>query len=277
MTRRGWDWMEAMRGAAMRFLSGRFRRKTESGPGEPQERPLYTTISCRGMAELCRLDFREPTPALRESFAELTEETIATLMRDHGVKAPDTARLLLAQAIAHARKPYGPGTLADIDSIYAAETLDCSNYGILAHHIAQAVLEAPAEIRFAFVGWDGGAIGNHQMVFARNLRTGENLLLDPAVGLAAFTDYDHVASGRPIDAAAILAISPTPQLQPSREHVARSLRDGAFRPSDLLYYFDGISHLLERFSSVELWPTPGAMAWRDRNHAEVHGGNARFG
>lgn len=263
-----------MRGAAMRFLSGRFRRQVESGPGEPLEQPLYTTISCRGMAELCRLDFRKPTPALRERFAALTDETAALLMRDHGVEAQDTARLLLAQAIAHARKPYGPGTLADIDSIYAAETLDCSNYGILAHHIAQAVLDDPAGIRFAFVGWDGGAIGNHQMVFARNLPTGETLLLDPVVGLAAFTDYDHVASGRPIEPSAILAIEPTPQLQPSREHVARALRDGAFRPSDLLYYFDGISHLLERFSSVELWPTPGAMAWRDRNHAENRGENA---
>jgi hypothetical protein len=266
--------MEAMRVAAMRFLSGRFRRKSKSEPGESRERPLYTTMSCRGMAELCRLDFRNPTPALTERFAELTDEAVALLMREHGVKTPDTARLLLAQAIAHARTPYGPGTLADIDSIYAAETLDCSNYGILAHHIAAAVLDDPTGFRFAFVGWDGGAIGNHQMVFARNLRSGENLLLDPAVGLAAFTDYDHVASGQPIDPSAILAISPTPQLQPSREHVARSLRDGAFRPSDLLYYFDGISHLLERFSSVELWPTPGAMAWRDRNHAEDHGENA---
>lgn len=260
-----------MRRAAMQFLPGWFGRKAADEARGCPERPLHETIPCRGMTELCRLDFRDPTPAARERFAGLAEEPIATLMRDHGVRTPDTARLLLAQAVAHARTPYGPGTLADIDSIYAAQTLDCSNYGILAHHIAMAVLEAPAAIRFAFVGWDGGAIGNHQMVFASNLRTGERLLLDPAVGLAAFTDYDHVASGRPVDPAAILAIGPTPQLQSSREHVARSLRDGAFRPSDLLYYFDGIGHLLERFSSVELWPTPGAMAWRDRNHAGNRG------
>lgn len=233
------------------------------------EEALYTTLACRSISSLSKLDFRNPTPALRENFAQLAVGTVAALMSDHGVRSQIFANMILFQAIAHRYKPYGTGTSAGIDAIYAAATLDCSNYGILTHHIAEAILGCDMRVSIAFVGWDGGAIGNHQTVFVRELDSGESLFLDPTVGLAALADFNHIASGRPVDPAAILAISPSPQLQSSREQVAKALRDGSFRPSDLLYYFDGKEHLLQRFSSIELWPTPGAIAWRKRNDAQA--------
>lgn len=250
----------------MSFLFNWFR---DAGRGQQQhetthEEKLYTTLACHSISSLSGLDFRNPTPALRESFAQLAAETIAALMSDHGVRSQTFASMILFQAIAHRYKPYGTGTSADIDAIYAAATLDCSNYGILTHHIAEAILGYDVRISVAFVGWDGGAIGNHQTVFVRERDSGESLFLDPTVGLAALANYDHVASGRPVDPAAILAISPAPQLQSSREQVARALRDGSFRPSDLLYYFEGIDHFLNRFGSVDMWPTPGAVVCRER-------------
>jgi hypothetical protein len=39
-------------------------------------------------------------------------------------------------------------------------------------------------------------------------------------------------------------------------------------PSDLMYYFDGFDHLLNRYGHPRDWPTPGASTWRDRMAAE---------
>ena len=92
-------------------------------------------------------------------------------------------------------------------------------------------------VEVAFVGWDGGAIGNHQMLFARNGSSGVPLLLDPTVGLAARATFDQIASGCPISRQVLLAINPKDELSGSRAHLAAAHGEGAFRPSDLLYYF----------------------------------------
>lgn len=173
---------------------------------------------------------------------------------------------LFASTLAHNLKPYGPGTTADLPSMLAAKTLDCSNYGLLTHYLAKACDPAGASCNVAFVGWDGGAIGNHQILFAADPSQpgSPDLLLDPTVGLAALASFDTVASGRPISTGHILALNPCPSLEASRTQVASALARGAFRPSDLLYYFESIEQLLAKFGHPSSWPTPGAVAWRTR-------------
>ena len=45
---------------------------------------------------------------------------------------------LFASTLAHNLKPYGPGTTAHLAAMLKAETLDCSNYGLLTHYLAEA-------------------------------------------------------------------------------------------------------------------------------------------
>ena len=145
-------------------------------------------------------------------------------------------RYLFAAAVAHNLKPYGPGTTADLQSILQARTLDCSNYGLLTHYLASGYFDTSASMDVAFVGWDGGAIGNHQMLFANDTsrKAGPQLLLDPTVGLAARANFDQIASGQPLPRQNILALNATSELAASRQQIVSALDRGAFKPSDLM-------------------------------------------
>jgi hypothetical protein len=175
---------------------------------------------------------------------------------------------VFASTVAHNAKPYGPGTTADLDAMLTAKTLDCSNYGLLAHHLAVACDVSLERARIAFVGWDGGRIGSHQMLFMSDLDRSESdrphLILDPTVGLVARSTFNALASGHPLLPENVLAINATDQLNDSRLHIYEALASGAFRPSDILYYFESIEHLLTGYGHPETWPTPGAEAWRRR-------------
>jgi hypothetical protein len=179
---------------------------------------------------------------------------------------------LFASTVAHNLKKYGPGTTADLDAMLKADALDCSNYGLLAHHLAFACDVPLTQAKIAFIGWDGGRIGSHQMLFMRDRGASNSdrpgLILDPTVGLVARSTFNMLASGQPVRADSILAINATDQLKDSRQQIFLAMVGGGFQPSDLLYYFESMEHLLTRYGHPQDWPTPGAEVWRRRERSK---------
>lgn|GEM_PF-7062994 len=222
-----------------------------------------------------RLDLPQITPAACARIAAAPDA-----VRDLAEAAlPDLRRLLrpqwrerglgdhlciIATAVAHNLKPYGPGTLPDLASMLRADTLDCSNYGLLTHHLAARLIGTSDGVRMIFIGWDGGAVGSHQMVIVPSQGAGRDLVLDPVFGLAVLASFDQIASGAAVPAGDVIAVTPTAQLKDGRAHFARLLLEGGFRPSNLLYFFDGADHLLKRYGNPYDWPTPAAVILRSR-------------
>src|SRR5262245_10147616 len=75
---------------------------------------------------------------------------------------------------------------------------------------------------------------------------------------------DFVASGKPVPADRIVLFMGREDLEDFERTVTTALVEGKCRPSDLLYYFEGIDHLMKRYGDPFSWPTPGARALRSR-------------
>jgi hypothetical protein len=165
--------------------------------------------------------------------------------------------------ISHIVFPYGKTISSTaFDDLLDAEALDCSNFGVLSTYLSRLCASgAEKHICLSFVGWDGGIIGNHQMVFLKRKNSDLSILLDPCIGLFAKADFDSVASGKSIHIDNIIVFSDREYLESSRINVIRALIGGLFKPSDLLYYFDGMEHYLYHYGDPRFWPTPGAVFW----------------
>jgi hypothetical protein len=117
-----------------------------------------------------------------------------------------------------------------------------------------------------FVGWDGGAVGSHQMLFLRGNDEKPHLALDPTLGIACLASFDEVASGKPVSPDSIVLIAANDQLKESRDAFVRALLEGKFRPSDLLYCFHSAEDLMLRYGNPFDWPTPAVVVLRNRHH-----------
>jgi hypothetical protein len=178
----------------------------------------------------------------------------------------DGLGLVFSAFVASALKPYGRGCPnCDLASILQASHLDCSNHSLLTIYLARLCVEGLAD-HFALrvVGWQGPVVGNHQMIFAEPKRHSVQpyLALEPTFGIAAKGTYDHIARGMRITPADIASMPSWRELSTGRNSMIALLREGQFRPSDLLFYFEDVEHYLQRFGSVAQWPTPGAANWR---------------
>jgi hypothetical protein len=181
-----------------------------------------------------------------------------------GLDEPEL-RYAYCSVLAHAMAPWGPSTATAFPDLLHERYLNCSNYGLLAVHLADACDADPQRSRrVRFVGWEGGAIGNHQMLFLDRVSRDGSLLLDPTLGLVARADFDDVAAGVPASPRAMTLFTDRDDVKSLREAVIGALCEGRFRPSDLLYYFDGVEHLVRGFGEARRWPTPGACDWRSR-------------
>ena len=170
-------------------------------------------------------------------------------------KKPDLSdrfyELVLATVVAHYAVPYGKGNGRDLTSLLANESLACAGYAKLA-----TLLGNGGEARF--VGFEGGAVGNHaQMLISID---GHDILLDPTIGAIAFVSYDDLMSGKSAEVHSFFSGDPT--LTRFNAKVLSALREGKYRPSDLLYYYENF----EQFSSPSgyQFPTPGGARLRNR-------------
>ncbi|MGF6311265.1 hypothetical protein ABIB82_005269 [Bradyrhizobium sp. i1.8.4] len=163
---------------------------------------------------------------------------------------------ILASTAAHNLKPYGKGCPSqELGELLKSECLDCSNYGLLTYYISRLLLSEEDRKPLSFVGWDGGAVGNHQMLFLSEHGKMPHLAIDPTLGIACIATFDEIASGKPIPPDAIAIIGAREQLSASRLAFVTALLRGQFRPSQLLYYFPTGEDYLTRYGNPFDWPT----------------------
>ncbi len=110
------------------------------------------------------------------------------------------------------------------------------------------------DTKLYFVGWHGGAVGNHAQIFTYNPRNDFSMLIDPTIGLIAITDYNHVASGKKVSVNNIFSFLSRNELVDFSRKIEKALLNGQYKPSDFLYCFDDIDTF-----RIPLWPTFGAI------------------
>jgi hypothetical protein len=166
--------------------------------------------------------------------------------------------------VAYSMAPYGNSVEIHFDELLEEEQLDCDNYVRLTFYLYQTGEGITSkDVTFKFVGWEGGAIGNHAQIFV--VSPHRSILLDPTIGIAAFTDFDSVASGRPLAKSAVVDFSTRNDLAEYKAHITGALVQGTYKPSDLLYYYADFADYTAPQTNFEGWPTPGAYALRSRS------------
>jgi hypothetical protein len=106
-------------------------------------------------------------------------------------------------------------------------------------------------------GFEGGVLGNHAQLFYSHGDV--HLLLDPTIALVALADFDSLLSGRPVAGRFIRHFYARDDLKGLLVSAIHVLLNGKYRPSDLLYFFDGLDHFNER---TKWYPTPGGAYQR---------------
>jgi hypothetical protein len=171
---------------------------------------------------------------------------------------------LYSAFVAYSMAPYGNSTKSEFQDLLNEDKLDCDNYAFLAYYLFLNGTDAQrGGVEFRFVGWDGGAIGNHAQIFTVSRK--RSMLLDPTIGIAAVTDFDSVASGKPVPRAQLIDFSTRHELENYRRKIINALVHGRYKPSDLLYYFAEFEDFRNPSTGSDGWPTPGAYSLKKRN------------
>jgi hypothetical protein len=223
-----------------------------------------------------RLDtVRQDPDAIHALYHECRDDLIDQLGPAFRRLSEGERQLVFCTVLAHALAPWGSdSTECRFPQLLQCSTLNCGNYGILTIHMARALrVSADVEGRLRLVGWEGGIVGNHQMLFLERGKDATALVLDPTLGLVALADFDTVASGKPVPAEHVVIFNGRDQVRALEDEVVAGLTYGLFRPSDLLYYFESLDHLMLRYGHPRIWPTPSGIRWRERNPDE----NPNFG
>ncbi len=148
---------------------------------------------------------------------------------------------VLATFVAHRSAPYAGSVAVTREALVREPGLDCDNYAMLTEYLLRDLSE---NARLVFLGFDGGRVGNHAQALA--VRDGSALLLDPTIGVVARVSFDDLLMGKPVAASDILvdARAPEPAIKGLRAKVEAALLDGAYRPSNLLYYLQGNENMI---------------------------------
>lgn len=184
----------------------------------------------------------------------------------------DQKRVAFVSFLAYALAPYGPSRSVTLEDLLADPAMDCDNYALLTGFFARMFVGESVELKFA--GFDGGAVGNHAQLFVG--MNGEQLLLDPTIGLVAAIGFDDVLMGKPLppDRVRIFRQHDDPRIDPFAQKVTAAVLNGDYRPSDMLYYFHTLDQYLkftdevgplwsgERETLLRRYPTPAVAALR---------------
>ena len=212
-----------------------------------------------GIAEEIKKDPSRITQLFQESLQELTSELPPDL---HALSEAELFAIYCS-LISYIMAPYGNSTEIELRNLLEEDHLDCDNYAILTKHLFDIGLktgeiENADSIKFIFVGWNGGAVGNHAQIFVQSAE--KSMVLDPTIALLAFADFDSIASGRPVPSSRIIDFSTRCELDDYRQRVINAICKGLYRPSDLLYYFVDFQEYLHPKSGSAYWYTPGAAS-----------------
>ncbi len=192
----------------------------------------------------------EPT-TIEDAWAACADQLRLDLGPDFAAIPDDGLLLVFTSLVAYRMAPYGAAVGLTLPDLLAMEQMDCDNYVSLAFQLYEmAGGTAPVH----FVGWEGGAIGNHAQMFVSG--DGWSLLVDPTIALAAATDFDTVAAGKPVSA--VVEFATREEIPEFRAAVKQAVTEGRYRPSDLLYYFVDHDEWADP-PPVDTWPTPAAQ------------------
>ncbi|MBF9232145.1 hypothetical protein [Microvirga alba] len=161
-------------------------------------------------------------------------------------------RAAFASVAANAMAPYGTSTSLKLKDLLRDKTLSCDNYAALTGYFATILLTVPHKL--IFVGFDGGAVGNHAQLFAQ---IGEDqMLVDPTIGLVAKTNFNEMLQGGKVSSSKIAIFDQHRDGLATwlGRSVVLALEEGLYNPSDILYYFHSMEEYVAFSSEIEpLW------------------------
>ncbi|MCE5326652.1 MAG: hypothetical protein ABFD92_18270 [Planctomycetaceae bacterium] len=186
------------------------------------------------------------------------EELLGVLGDDFGRVDEPLLRVMLSTIAAANFAEYGGSSATRYEDIKAASHLNCGNTILLTGYLF-GTLESR---RLRSIGFDGGYVGNHAQLLYRD-DSGE-FLLDPTVGLIARTSFDDLLSGRPVPRSKIRVFSiKARSIDAFRERVYTALRQGKYRPCDLMYMHESLAEHVQKSSSDNYF-TPGGIFLRQK-------------
>lgn len=232
--------------------------------------PTVDTLSCLSKRRIAEVR-KAPAAGIRNAYsachAEFASKTASLKLTE------SQAKVAFLSVLAHAMAPYGNSVSLKLDDLLADKVMDCDNYIVLTGHFTRLFL-GKTNVTTKFVGFDGGAVGNHAQLIVED--NGDQLLLDPTIGLVAKVSFNDLLMGKsvPDERIRLFKQHPDKTLDTFIPKVAGAVSNGSYRPSDMLYYFPSLDEYLA-FSdeTAPLWksdvdallrrfPTPGSQALR---------------
>jgi hypothetical protein len=227
----------------------------------PAQKNASLTLACASTVDASVLADPERLKLLRSNcLEELNSSTEGLALSEAGRDA------VLATMLAYRFAPYGASRATSLEALLKEKQLDCDNYILLAGYILEKLRPG---VSLVYVGFDGGAVGNHAEAFFED--EGGAVFLDPTVGIAATVGFDDLVSGKMEGVRLIVdSRTPEPAVAPLHARVEKAVVQGGYRPSDLLYYFTSREDLIrfgehtgplwdgDRSLLVLHYPTPGS-------------------
>ncbi|MBA2650070.1 MAG: hypothetical protein H0U75_10880 [Legionella sp.] len=183
----------------------------------------------------------------------------------------DAIKLILAMVISHNTAPYGSTTSKSIEyeELIKHDKLHCGTYAILMAYLVP-------DMKIHIIGFDGGAVGNHAQIIYKDSSIA--LLLDPTVSTIAEVTYDSLLQG--VKAKNVITINPNPNNIPEirddfTNKVVSALRDGKYKSSSILYYYESLNHMLGK-GPKDPYITPGGISWGSRRPIDSNNFPAHF-
>jgi hypothetical protein len=204
---------------------------------------------------------RDPT-LVNRVFPECDDELKRALGDSFEDLTTEDRQLIFCMIVSNSMAPYGASNVLTLDGLLVSPCLNCGSYPVLTARLYQffGASEHPPHL----LGWDGGFMGPHGMLYRPHQDVHRCLFLDPTIAMVVGATFDDVASGKPVKPERLVSFNTRQEMVRFQSHVAGGFVNGSFRPSDLLYYFAGIEHYDHRAGRPNDWPTPGAIALRQR-------------
>ena len=175
------------------------------------------------------LNLRNSPNYICNLFEQYKEFLIASLGNRFSDLTLDELEYVFCTIIAHSLAPYGPSKAQTFKDLLESDSYNCGNYGLLSSFLNREFTHSSSTFKIIFVGWDGGAIGNHQMLFLERTDSIFSLILDPTIGLIAKGNFNSVASGKKIPLKNMIVFNAREELESYRQNIIRCLQFGRFK------------------------------------------------
>ncbi|MBX6321973.1 MAG: hypothetical protein IRY94_09115 [Rhodospirillaceae bacterium] len=216
---------------------------------EPGGEPVRLRLPCLTESMVGRI--KADPSAVAGAFAACEGELSDLVGQRLGPLAEPDRFAIFATLVAFHWAPYGAGAGITMEELRTQTVMHCGQYAALTGHLLR--YGSGDGVRLRFVGFEGPTLENHAQLFYS--RGEVNLLLDPTVGLIAAAGFDEVMRGIPVKPSRILDFYDRTEIASFRDRIVTALSRGLYRPSELLYYYEGLDPFLAPWTVQ--FPTPG--------------------